>query len=304
MKSRSNNSSLAWLDELLEDLPSLRQAQQPRPYYSQRQVMAAPEPRASLAQVVKRARACVSELDAQHFFARTLGFECVDAMGEVSTNITEEFEWRVGKSSLLHTRDDDWTPDDLYDFVEVYHDLAARPTTGSYHSYGGCGLHPSAFHVASGQALFRWRINAILAASILGTALAEDGEDVGRIVNAPPVGLDDLSSEALANAHETSDAAEVVHAIALFRGRNASREVQRSAILTLARIMEGHRKLLKKHLLSSDEAALFEIANKFDLRHNRPDQKKDYSDEFLEWIFYSYLATVELARKLTVRSEG
>ncbi|MGW1616541.1 hypothetical protein ACWCQZ_45340 [Streptomyces sp. NPDC002285] len=40
--------------------------------------------------------------------------------------------------------------------------------------------------------------------------------------------------------------------------------------------------------------ALFEIANRYDLR-----QRGDYGEPFLDWIFWWYLATVELANRIT-----
>lgn len=46
-------------------------------------------------------------------------------------------------------------------------------------------------------------------------------------------------------------------------------------------------------LSSRDEADLFQIANKFAIRHRRPDQKGDYDPGiWLPWIFYWYLAAV------------
>ncbi|NJM91012.1 MAG: hypothetical protein HC863_01715, partial [Myxococcales bacterium] len=61
------------------------------------------------------------------------------------------------------------------------------------------------------------------------------------------------------------------------------------------------RSLLEDRLLSGDEGALFEIANKFDLRHRKADQRRDYPDEYLDWIFHWYLATIELTNQLLRR---
>jgi small-conductance mechanosensitive channel len=86
--------------------------------------------------------------------------------------------------------------------------------------------------------------------------------------------------------------------VALFRSRAGTREERRSAIVALARILEDRRDLLKEHLTRKDEAALFDIANNYDLRHRNDRQVADYDDDFLEWIFYWYLATVTLTEKL------
>ena len=194
----------------------------------------------------------------------------------------------------------DWTVDDLCDFVEVYHDLAARPTRGWIHEYGGCGFHPTRFARSSGQRIYRWRMNVILESSMLELRLADEGEDVGRMTRVLPDGLEDISHRL---AHEmAASEPEIPHAIALFRRHNGSREDRRAAILALARVLEDRRPLLEAHLLTKDEGALFQIANQFDLRHRKADQMVDYGDEYLDWLFHWYLATIDLIDRIHARS--
>ncbi|MFE6229500.1 hypothetical protein ACFVQZ_36445, partial [Streptomyces sp. NPDC057854] len=76
---------------------------------------------------------------------------------------------------------------------------------------------------------------------------------------------------------------------------------KKSAVVTLAGVLEIERNLLEEKLLSKDEGALFTIANKFAIRHQRADQQPDYDDAYLDWIFWWYLATVELVRSLRQR---
>ena len=71
----------------------------------------------------------------------------------------------------------------------------------------------------------------------------------------------------------------------------------------MARILENRRELLKVELFSKDEGALFAIANGFDLRHRRADQRGDYAEDFLDWIFWWYLGTIELADRF-LRRQG
>nr|WP_237492991.1 hypothetical protein [Streptomyces sp. YIM 132580] len=97
--------------------------------------------------------------------------------------------------------------------------------------------------------------------------------------------------------------ARVRHAVALFRARGAAAEGKRSAIVTLAGILEERRALLKDEL-GKDEGALFEIANRYDLRHRRADQRGDYDEAFLDWIFWWYLGTVELTNRLIASRLG
>ena len=52
-------------------------------------------------------------------------------------------------------------------------------------------------------------------------------------------------------------------------------ETKRSAVVALAGILEERRSLLADELLTKDEGALFQIANKFGIRHQRADQRDD-----------------------------
>jgi hypothetical protein len=94
---------------------------------------------------------------------------------------------------------------------------------------------------------------------------------------------------------------EIRHAIAQFRARGATTLDKRSAVVTLAGVLEPLREtVLKKHLARRDEGDIFHIANGFGIRHQRADQKTDYDqDLYLEWIFYWFLATVNLTSKIT-----
>jgi hypothetical protein len=285
-----------WLRELADAASTLPQGHRPRPYWSQRNQLEAAAELPTLARTATRVRRVISELLTNHFFAQTLGYDCVDGNGNYGTSVEEELERRLGRTTIWDTKAADWSRDELFDVIEVFHDLAARPTRGWVHGYGGCGWHPSEFSRQSGQALYRWRINEILDGSGLELRLAEDGEDVGRLVRRTSEDLDRLVEDSLQAAD--ADTNEVRHAVALFRSRDRTREDMRSAIVALHRILEGRRGLLKAELMSNDEAALFEIANRFDLRHRRPSERTDYRDDFLEWIFYWYLATIRLTDSL------
>ena len=127
-------------------------------------------------------------------------------------------------------------------------------------------------------------------------AALEGGEDAGRMVRRVSSDLGRLVDEVLGDAAAEDPEA---HAISLFRQRDATREDRRSAVVALAGVLEERRELLKEQLLKKDERALFEIANKFALRHRKANQRGNYDDAYLEWIFYWYLATVHLTRQLS-----
>jgi hypothetical protein len=100
-------------------------------------------------------------------------------------------EWPPGRPRAA------WTLDQFCDLVEVFHDLVARPSRRWYHDYSSCGWHYSAFATGPARRLYRWRVNRLLAASTLGLRLAEDGEDLGRLVRVEPTGVEDLPEKAL-----------------------------------------------------------------------------------------------------------
>lgn len=92
---------------------------------------------------------------------------------------------------------------------------------------------------------------------------------------------------------EVDDEVLVQGAIAKFRRRDlASR---RDAVRDLADVLERLRTEAPKLMFTKDENALFEIANGFWIRHNKPDQARDYDhDMWWDWIFHLYLASIRL----------
>ena len=186
----------------------------------------------------------------------------------------------------------------MYDFIEVFHDIVARPIKAWFCDY--CEVHhPSEFSQESGQLIYRRLINQLLDKSSIELRIAEAGTDIGRMVQATPNEMGDLVNEAL--DRQLPDHDQISHAVSTFRHRDGTVEQRRSAIVTLAGIMEQRRQLLKDELLSGDENALFQIANKFNLRHKSEDQRDDYDPEFLDWIFYWYLATINLTNRLLAK---
>ena len=187
------------------------------------------------------------------------------------------------------------------DLIEAFDDLVARPRTRWWHSFHE-GWDYGDFARVPGQALYRWKVNTLLDRSELDLGLATDGEDAGRLVHAICDQRTHLVSTVLATA-AAADRAAAEHAIALQRARDASTEDRCSAIIALAGILESRRGLIHRRLSRKDEDALFGIANQFDLRHRDARQRRDYDPAFLDWLFWWYLATVELTDRLIARTQ-
>lgn len=192
--------------------------------------------------------------------------------------------------------------DEMYELIEIFHDLAARPRQARYHDYGACGYHYARFSRGTGQRLYRWRVNRLLSAHGMDLEFAEGGELEGRLVRATDSARSELIELAAASA-PADELDELEHAIRQFRHRRSSRQDKISAIVTLAGLLERHRELVKEHLDTKDEGALFEIANRFGLRHKNKAQQDDYHDDFLDWVFWWYLATVELTQRIRAREK-
>jgi len=198
---------------------------------------------------------------------------------------------------LWPLRYEDWDIDTFYGLIEVVHDLVGRPRHRDRHDFGGCSWHYSNFAPTPAQVLYRWDVNQLLDRYSAGLRIAVEGEDTGRLVRVAGDDRNELVARTLQTPN-LGDRDAVRHAVALWRDRAANRDMKRSAVLALHRVLEDRRSLIKAELMSKDEGALFQIANEFDLRHSGARQRTDYEDAYLDWIFWWYLATVELTDRI------
>ncbi|GAA3537417.1 hypothetical protein AFL01nite_12120 [Aeromicrobium flavum] len=275
-------------------------------YWNARTRPDAPAAMLSMLEVQREWAAEMFEFQRLGFLSRVAPKECVD--GEPVPPPDRKIESEVLRRAGLRiawplTSESPLGVDDFYTLVEVIHDLVARPRLRYDHTYGNCGWHFDDYVPGVGQGIYRWKTNALFAQGDLGLALADSGEDRGRLVRAPGDDRDELVLRTLervsanANQHD-DDAAEVRHAIAQFRARGASRLDKRAACVSLSGVLERRRQHLKDNLLKKDEGALFQIANEFAIRHQRADQKADYADDYLDWVFWVYLSTIELTDRI------
>ena len=291
-KQRFLKDLMGKADQLREDMSHRR------PYWRERKVGQRTVAVLDNAAVVHEFIALVDELENAGYLEKRFGKACVDDQrGDVpDTLIARELEveglWPLQQCRLV----DDM--DLFFSVVELLHDLVARPLTRWCHDYGDCGWHHRDFQIEPGRVVYRWRVNKILARSDLGLRLAEDGEDIGRLVTI----TDDARLElvkAVVARDDGEPADQVRHALALFRQRGADRNQKRSAVTVLALVLEERRhSVLIDALAESDRGALFNIANNFHVRHHDAKQKRDYDEFYLDWIFWLYLASIELTNRV------
>lgn len=297
-----------FLQGLVEAASRLPELTAPRPYYAARHnlQLVARDRRPDPTEARRDWMAAVTALRQRGYLAHVAPKICVDG-GPYDPDPEDAMDSaiadRLGISGLWRDRAaTDWDDVTFYSLVEVLHDLVERPRTRWDHPYGNCGYHYSDFALYPAQVLYRWTVNRILARHGIDLVLAKNGEDVGRLVHQPTDGRVALMDAALAT-NDTAVRPTLEHAVSLFRSRTAIRENKRSACITLAGLLEERRGLIKEQLLKKDEGALFQIANEFAVRHRNANQRSDYDEEYLDWLFWWYLATIDLTTKLLTRQK-
>ena len=302
--SWSTGASLRFdfLDELLAAGPQLREHQAPSPYWSARHGTAGAPPQRSMAQLRTDFARLITTLVADGYFDRALPKVCVDDHDGVEADPSVVLAERLGVPDLWPLNPDTWDEDTFYDLIEVFHDLAARPRTRRWHSWNQCGWHHTDYATDIGRALYRHRINDLLASGRLELRLAEDGASIGRLVRVVDDNRNELVTRAL-SAPAAQGGDRVHHAVERFRSRAATSEDKRSAIVVLAGVLEQRLPVIKTspHLTSKDEADLFNIANNFALRHQDIKQKRDYDPVFLDWMYWWFLAALEVTNHVLAR---
>jgi hypothetical protein len=291
------------LAELVTSAPGIRRFSAPRPYWPQRRGREMPGPYLDAAGVRRGFADLVGELERTGYLDQAFPRPCVDDQGAPEPDPAAELEKRLGTAGLWPLAPDEWDDSTFYGLVEVYHDLVARPRERYYHDYASCGWHYSHFSVTAGREVYRWKANELLQAAGISYRLADSGEDQGRLVAVFDDGRSALLADVLGHP-QPDTVTRVHHAVALFRRRGATDEDKRSALITLAGILEERRQLIKAELVSADEGALFQIANKFAVRHQNSQQLSDYDPAFLDWVFWWYLGTVELTNRIIGRQDG
>lgn len=136
---------------------------------------------------------------------------------------------------------------------------------------------------------FRVGVNRELAFAEPAYELLADGRIVAQLTDDQRALVETSIPDAFAPAARV----EIETARTQFTRRNATTSEKKSALQLLYHAFERERDVLKNEMMTGDEAMLFQLANKFAIRHSRDDQHVDYDTEiWYEWVFYVYMATV------------
>lgn len=266
----------------------------------------------------------INEIDsfrARDYFQQAFGYECVDAglvTGSTGANPSAHFLKTIGRSAIWPywepepgeyyagfetppARWQNWDRDTLFDVVEVLHDLVSKPVEGRAHTFNNCGVHYHTFDRAEGRVEFRHAMNDILARGEPGLRF----NDAGELVELAPEAFRPLLAAPIPSGADHDLVDEKIEAAKRrFEARGSDNEEKRIAVRDLVDVMEVIRPDVKESFLSKDEAALYNLANNFSIRHNSRAQRGDFDqDTWLRWMFYVYLATIHATLRLRKRHD-
>jgi len=271
-----------------------------RAYWSRRQGIT---PSLDIDQAARLVASLLTSFEQCDFFQEWFGKDCVDGSseGKAGADPGAFVERRTFRDDIWHPgkRWSDWDKDALFTAVEFFYDYVSQPTDGYIHGYANCGYHATAFDAAPARAEYRTEVNSILVHLEDGFELLQDGE----VVHQAPSGFEQLLKASPPPIPGKAYEMRLRSAIKKFRSRSASPDDRRDAVRDLADVLEYLRPEVKKVLTKKDDATIFEIANKFAIRHWDESQYDDYTRPvWLSWMFYFYLATIHAVAHFVERT--
>lgn len=194
------------------------------------------------------------------------------------------------------------TEEHIFDTLEFLYDHAAKPGTWTnmtsdtgynYSDYDG-------YDEVKGKEEFRQKTNTFLCDYKSGYELTKDGV----ILALGSGGLQHILDAEIVPYDEANVDSKVRDAILKWRNRQLSDTEKKAAIRELADVFEWFKKTgrLEGALNGKDDSAIFEIANKFAIRHHNPQQKSGYDKSiWYSWMFHFYLATYHAVVRLLIK---
>lgn len=266
------------------------------PFFSQRMGMNPNVKGFKLEKIRTFIRALHKTFDHEGYFDQAFGKFCVDngqMAGEI-INPELDITMKVRKEDLwpIHEFIEKYDEADLFDIIEYLYQNVSKPIEGTMHGYAGCGMHWHTFNKEDGQAEFRTKINEILSLYERPFELSATGE----VLEKAPSGLEPIFKADIPTK-DNLITEKIRIATVRYRRHDATADDRRAAVRDLADILERLRTQVKNIMGGKDDSALFEIANKFAIRHFNKLQQTDYDPEWLSWMFYLYLSTIHLVTR-------
>ncbi|GAA4929383.1 hypothetical protein [Actinomycetospora succinea] len=284
-------------------------------YYSQR-LGRGPLANPSLQDVARVLTLAVNEMQRLEYLQEWFGKDCVDNpddLGKSAMPLVDYIEVETGRRNAWPIAEDfgpklaeEFEPslqpweDELFDLMEFFFLHVSAGVTGDFHNYNGCGWHYEVFDPGPARQRFRDRLNRTLSSYGDGFRLSNEG----RVERTAETGLDELLDTPI-RTKDPAIAERVAGAVALFRNRNRSPDDLRNAVRNTFDALEKMRPEIKVHMMKGDEGALFEIANKYTVRHLDAKQRGEYDSALWHsWMFYVNLSTIHLMTRTISREDA
>lgn len=197
------------------------------------------------------------------------------------------------------------TENNIFDIIEYLYDHVSKPgelidmTTDTGWNYSDY----ESYNKEAGRTEYKSYVNDFLCLYRSGYELTKDG----IILSLGSDGIQNLIQAKLPVLGEKNIDHKVQNAIIKWRNRDLSIHERREAIRELADVFEWLKKsnLLKSILCRKDESMLFEIANKFSIRHHNPKQHQNYDENvWYSWMFHFYLATYHAIARMIAKKNN
>ena len=238
-----------------------------------------------------------TKLDNESFFQQATGYYCTDGsvVGELGRDIEAEIYLATGLEDVWPIRGhiEEYEEVELFTIIEFLYQHIAAPTERYYHAWDNCGWHATSFDKEQGHKRFLEEINNLLDRYEEDYYLTEFGE----IHKVSPNGLTSLIGDSVISGDAKNVDDRVQYAISKFLRHDSDVNEKKDAVRTLADILEFYKKQGVK-FESKDDSDLFNIINAFDIRHHNKLQQSNYEKEYwYEWMFYTFLASINVLIK-------
>ncbi len=197
------------------------------------------------------------------------------------------------------------TEDNLFDTIEYLYDQISKPgervdmISESGYNYWDY----ESYDKEAGKKEYRDYVNNFLLRYRDGYELTV----AGQILSGGSHGVQNILAADLPIFGDKSIDLKVERAVLKWRNRQLSLDERREAIRELADVFEWLKtsRKLKEALNKKDELILFEIANKFAIRHHNPDQIQNYDKNiWYSWMFHFYLATYHAVVRMMAKQKN
>ena len=245
------------------------------------------------------------ELENDFYFREATGYSCVDEgdiRGIWGSDIEAYIFLELKMVDIWPIQDKiEWYDEPtLFTIIEFLYEFVSEPQSKWYHDYARCGWHTSDYDKEIGRENYRMKINKILKEYDKGYQLSLEGE----IIEITPKGFEELVEEIPQTDDPDNIDNRIKTSITKYFRYGSNIDEKKDAIRSLADVLE----YLKKEgcvLASKDDSDLFEIINRYDIRHHNRSQQSGYDvNIWYDWFFYNFLSSIKVLVKLKEESNG